>query len=69
MVILPLCDLYDYESEVRIISELAPASEMEVIEEGIEDSCRDISEQTYATVHGVEGNGVTELELNEIMTN
>ena len=66
MVILPLCDLYDYGTEVNVISELLPASEEEVIEEGVEDIS---TEQTYATVHGMEVNGMTELELNEIMTN
>ena len=67
MVILPLCDLYDYGTEVNVISELSPTSEEEeVIEEGVEDIS---TEQTYATVHGMEVNGMTELELNEIMTN
>ena len=66
MVILPLFDLYYYGKEVNIISELLPASEVEVIEEGVEDIS---AEQTYATVHGMEVNGVSELELNEIMTN
>ena len=66
IVILPLCDLYDYGTEVNVISELAPTSEEEVIEEGVEDIS---TEQTYATVHGMEVNGMTELELNEIMTN
>ena len=69
-VISPLCDLYDYEPEVKIISKLTPATE-EVIEEGIEDPAeifRNNSEQTYATVD--EGmNGMNELELNEILTN
>ena len=37
MVILPLCDLYDYGTEVNVISELTSASEEEVIEDGIED--------------------------------
>ena len=37
MVILPLCDLYDYGPEVNIISELSPTSEEEVIKEGVED--------------------------------
>ena len=70
MVILSLCDLYDYGTEVNVISELTSTSEEEVIEEGIED----ISEQTYATVHGMkfssipcEVNGMSELEMNEIM--
>ena len=66
MVILPLCDLYDYGTEVNVISELIPTSEEEVIEEGVEDIS---TEQTYATVHGMEVNGMTEFELNEIMTN
>ena len=36
----------------------------------IEEGVKDIStEQTYATVHGMEVNGVSELEMNEIMTN
>ena len=72
LVILPLCDLYDHGTEVNVISELTPTSEVEVIEEGIEDPAeifRNISEQTYATVHGMEVNGMSELELNEIMTN
>ena len=61
MVILPLRDLYDYEIEVASTSELTPASEGEMIE--------DIpAEQTYATVHA-EVNGLTELELSEMMTN
>ena len=50
MVILPLCDLYDYGTEVNVILELTSTSEEEVIEEGIEDSS---AEQTYATVHGM----------------
>ena len=67
MVILPLCDLYDYGTEVNVISELTSTSEEEdVIEEGVEDIS---TEQTYATVHGVEVNGMSELEMNEIMTN
>ena len=66
MVILPLCDLCDYGTEVNVISELVPASEEEVIEEGVEDIS---TEQTYATVHGMEVNGMSELEMNEIMTN
>ena len=66
MVILPLCDLYDYGTEVNIISELLSASKVKMIEEGAEDIS---TEQTYATVHGMEVNGMTELELNEIMTN
>ena len=38
MVILPLCDLYDYGTEVNVISELTSTSEEEeVIEEGVED--------------------------------
>ena len=50
MVMLPLCDLYDYGTEVNVISELTSTSEKEeVIEEGVED----IAEQTYATVHGM----------------
>ena len=72
MVILPLCDLYDYGTEVNVISELTPTSEEEVIEEGIEDPAeffRNNSEQTYATVHEMEVNGMSELKLNEIMTN
>ena len=72
MVILPLCDLYDYGTEVNVISELTPTSEEEVIEEGIEDPAeifKNIPEQTYATVHGMEVNVMTELELNGIMTN
>ena len=35
MVILPLCDLCDYGTEVNVISELLSASEEEVIEEGV----------------------------------
>ena len=67
MVILPLCDLYDYGTEVNVISELTFASEKEnVIEEGVEDIS---TEQTYATVHGMEVNGMSELEVNEMMTN
>ena len=66
MVILPLCDLYDYGTEVNVISELTPTSEEEVIEEGVEDIS---TEQTYATVHGMEVNGMSRLEMNEIMTN
>ena len=66
MVILPLCDLYDYGTEVNVISELSPTSEEEVNEERIEDT---YTVQTYATVHGTEVNGMTKLELNEIMTN
>ena len=67
MVILPLCDLYDYGTEVNVISELTSTSEEEeVIEEGGEDIS---TEQTYATLHGMKVNGMTELELNEIMTN
>ena len=52
-------------TEVNVISELSPTSE-EVNEERIEDT---YTGQTYATVHGMEVNGMTELELNEIMTN
>ena len=67
MVILPLYDLYDYGTEVNVISELTFASEKEdVIEEGVEDIS---TEQTYATVNVVEVNGMSELEMNEIMTN
>ena len=66
MVILPLCDLYDYRTEVNVISELTSTSEEDVIEEGVEDIS---TEQTYATVHGMEVNGMSELEMNEIMTN
>ena len=72
MVILPLCDLYDYGTEVNVISEITSASEEEVIEERIEDPAeifKSVSEQTYATVHGMEVNGMSELEMNEIMTN
>ena len=65
MVILPLCDLYDYGTEVNVIPELTSTSKEEMIE-GVEDIP---TEQTYATVHGMEVNGMTELELNEIMTN
>ena len=37
MVILPLCDLYDYRTwKVNVISELLPASEEDMIEEGVE---------------------------------
>ena len=50
MVILPLCDLYDYGTEVNVISELTSTSEEEVIEERIEDIS---AEQTYTTVHGM----------------
>ena len=50
MVILPFCDLYNYGTEVNVISELTSASEEEeVIEEGVEDIS---TEQTNATVHG-----------------
>ena len=66
MVILPLCDLYDYGTEVNVISELTSTSEEDVIEEGVEDIS---TEQTYATVNVVEVNGMSELEMNEIMTN
>ena len=66
MVILPLCDLYDYGTEVNVISELTSASEEEVIEEGVEDIS---TEQTYATVNGIEMSGMSELEVNELMTN
>ena len=66
MVILPLCDLNDYGKEVNVISKLTPPSKEEVIEEGVEDIS---TEQTYATVHGMEVNGMSELELDEIMTN
>ena len=66
MVILPLCDLYYYGTEVNIISKLTSTSEEEVIEEGVEDIS---AEQTYATVHGMDVNGMSELEVNEIMTN
>ena len=74
MVILPLCDLYDYGTEVNVISEMTSTSEEEeVIEEGVEDIS---TEQTYATVHGMkftsipcDVNGMSELEMNEIMTN
>ena len=65
MVILPLCDLYDYGTEVNVISELTSTSEEEMVEEGIEDIS---TEQTYATVHGMAVNGMSELEVNEIMT-
>ena len=51
MVILPLCDLYDYGTEVNVISELTTTSKEEVIEEGVEDIS---TEQTYVTVHGME---------------
>ena len=67
MVILPLCDLYDYGTEVNVISELTSTSEEEdVIEEGVEDIS---TEQTYATVNVVKVNGMSELEMNEIITN
>ena len=67
MVILPLCDLYDYGREVNVISELTSTSEKEdVIEEGVDDIS---TEQTYATVHVMEVNGMSEPEMNEIMTN
>ena len=66
MVILPLCDLYDYGTEVNVISALSPTSEEEVNEERIEDT---YPGQAYATVHGMEVNGMTELELHEIITN
>ena len=66
MVILPLCDLYDYGTEVNVISELTSTSEKEDVIEGVEDIS---TEQTYATVHGMEMNGMNELEMNEIMTN
>ena len=67
MVILPLCDLYDYGTEVNVISELTSTSEeKDVIEEGIEDIS---AEQTYAAVNVVEVNAMCELEMNEIMTN
>ena len=66
MVILQLCDLYDYGTEVNVISELTSTSEEEdVIEEGVEDIS---TEQTYGTVNVVEVNGMSELEMNEIMT-
>ena len=66
MVILPLCDLYDYGTEVNVISELTSTSEEEVIEKGVEDIS---TEQTYATVHGMKMNGMSELEVNELITN
>ena len=66
MVILPLCDLYDYETEVNVISDLTTSGKEDVIEEGIEDIS---TEQTYATVHGMGMDGMSELEMNEIMTN
>ena len=52
-------------TEVNVISELTSASEEEVIE-GVEDIS---TEQTYATVHGMKMNGMSELEVNELMTN
>ena len=65
MVILQLCDLYDYGTEVNVISKLTSTSEEEeVVAEGVEGIS---AEQTYATIH--EMNGMSELEMNEIMTN
>ena len=66
MVILPLCDLYDYGTEVNVISELTTSEKEDVIEEGIEDIS---TEQTYAAVHEIGMNGMSELEMKELMTN
>ena len=51
---------------VNVISELTSTSEEEVIEEGIEDIS---TEETYATVYGMAVNGMSELEVNDLMTN
>ena len=60
MVILPLCDLYEYEIEIKSdISEI-----LEKVPTMVET---DSTEHTYATVHAVM-NGMDGLELNEIET-
>ena len=61
-----ICMTMEINMEVNIISELTSTSEEEVIEEGVEDI---FTEQIYATVHGMEVNGMSELEVNELMTN
>ena len=61
MVILPLCDLYEYEIEVK-------SNISEILEEVPTMIETDSTEHTYATVHAVM-NGMDGIELNEIVTN
>ena len=60
MVILPLCDLYEYEIGVK--SDIS-----EILEEVPTMVETDSTEHTYATVHTVI-NGMDGLELNQIET-
>ena len=61
MVILPLCDLYEYEIEVK-------SNISEILEEVPTMIETDSTEHTYATVHAIM-NGMDGIELNETITN